>query len=190
MDLFAYTQIENLEEIAKENGIECPRLRGYRLMSEESIINISSEDKKEIAIDCVKNLCCSEPFWNSHSTVWTGDIYTDYLRYYFLKYEKNENGCEYPIKVRWDRIHGWKRKVLKTMIHNEYMKRIKNFKVWNKYVGRNDILYIHARIGGNNWPYYKDQVIDKPWFIEKVDDPFDCTYCDIYAKIKPIEKED
>lgn len=185
MDLFAYAQIENIEEIAKANGIECPRLRGYRLMLEESVIDISSEDKKEIAIDCVKNLCCSEPFWNPHARVWTGDSYTDYLRQYFLIYERFDE----PIGVRWDRIHGWKRKVLKTMIHNEYMRRVKNFKVWNKYVGRNDILYIHARIGSGNWPYYKDQVIDKPWFIEKVDDPFDSTYCDIYAKIKPIEKE-
>lgn len=30
MDLFAYAQIENIEEIAKENGIECPRLRGIQ----------------------------------------------------------------------------------------------------------------------------------------------------------------
>ena len=36
-----------------------------------------------------------------------------------------------------------------------------------------------------NWTYYdchKD-VATKPWFIEKVDDNFDCTYCDIYVKI-------
>ena len=113
MDLLAYSQIEDLKEIAKENGIECPRLRGYRLMSEESPIDLQFE--------------------------------TD-----------NEK---------------------------------KQYKVFNKYVGRNDILYIHARIGGGNWPYYKDQVIDKPWFIEKVDDAYDSTYCDIYAKIKPIERE-
>lgn len=41
MDLFAYTQIEDLEEIAKENGIECPRLRGYRLMSSVVITGLT-----------------------------------------------------------------------------------------------------------------------------------------------------
>lgn len=35
MDLYAYTQIEMLENIMKENGIEVPRLRGLRLMSQE-----------------------------------------------------------------------------------------------------------------------------------------------------------
>lgn len=34
MDLYAYGQIENLDELAKKNGIDIPRLRGYRLMSE------------------------------------------------------------------------------------------------------------------------------------------------------------
>lgn len=32
MDLGAYAQIEELEELAKLNGIQVPRLRGYRLM--------------------------------------------------------------------------------------------------------------------------------------------------------------
>jgi len=31
MDLGAYVQIEDLDKIAKENGIVVPRLRGYRL---------------------------------------------------------------------------------------------------------------------------------------------------------------
>ena len=110
--------------------------------------------------------------------------YTDYLKAYFLvKAKDNEGYLEYK-DVRWDRIHGWKRKILKTYIHNEYRRQYKQWEVWNKYVGRDDILYIHARIGGGNWPYYYDKVVDQPWFIEKVDDSFDSTYCDIYAKIE------
>ena len=35
MDLGAYENIEELSAIAKENGIEIPRLRGYRLMKNE-----------------------------------------------------------------------------------------------------------------------------------------------------------
>ena len=45
-------------------------------------------------------------------------------------------------------------------------------------------MYIHSRIGGKNWSHYYKEVVDKEWFLEKVDDCFDSTYCDIYAKIK------
>ena len=35
MDLGAYVQIGDLESLMKANGIDIPRLRGLRLMSEE-----------------------------------------------------------------------------------------------------------------------------------------------------------
>ena len=35
MDLGAYSQTEDLDEIAKRNNIHVPRLRGYRLMKNE-----------------------------------------------------------------------------------------------------------------------------------------------------------
>jgi hypothetical protein len=57
--------------------------------------------------------------------------------------------------------------------------------MFNKYIGRDDILYVHARIGSGNWPAYRDEVVNQPWFLEKIDDAFDPTYCDIYAKIDP-----
>ena len=57
--------------------------------------------------------------------------------------------------------------------------------MWNKYVGRENVLYIHSRIGGTNWDYYNGNELTKqPWFLEKVDNYFDSTYCDIYALIK------
>ena len=37
MDLYAYSQIEKLEELVKANGINLPRLRGYSLMSKEDV---------------------------------------------------------------------------------------------------------------------------------------------------------
>lgn len=37
MDLGAYVNIEDLDAIAKANGIDIPRLRGYRLMKEENL---------------------------------------------------------------------------------------------------------------------------------------------------------
>ena len=35
MDLGAYIQIDELDKVAKVNGISIPRLRGYRLMKDE-----------------------------------------------------------------------------------------------------------------------------------------------------------
>ena len=46
MDLGAYMQIADLEEVAKANGIEVPRLRGYRLMANEE--QITEEQIQEI----------------------------------------------------------------------------------------------------------------------------------------------
>lgn len=123
MDLLAYTQISDLEEIAKKNNIEVPRLRGYRLMKNESIISETDLEQYLILLP------------NNHT--------------------KTKN------------------------------KLLDQFSVWNKYAGQEGILYIHARIGGNNWKAYGGPELAKqPWFLEKVDDTFDSTYCDIYAKIK------
>lgn len=61
------------------------------------------------------------------------------------------------------------------------------YETFNKYVGRDDVLMVHARIGGGNWEYYGGPELAKqPWFIEKVDDSYDNTYCDIYVQIPHI----
>lgn len=70
----------------------------------------------------------------------------------------------------------------------DYERSYAMWKTFNKYCGRDDVLYIHARIGGGNWPSYREEVENQPWFIEKVDDAFDSTYCDIYARIKPVKE--
>ena len=181
MDLWAYSNIENLEELANKNGIDCPRLRGYRLMKDEELINIKETIKdKHIDYYCVRDLCGSDPFWCPTSDCYCGCEETDRKIAYYTD-EKAET-------VRWNRIHGWKRRVLKTYIHNIIAGYKKQYEVWNKYVGRDDVLYIHARIGGNNWSYYYKYVVNQPWFIEKVDDGFDSTYCDIYAKINGVDE--
>ena len=174
MDLGAYKNIEDLSEIAKKNNIDVPRLRGYRLMRDEEPMYVTKEDMENIACEECGNLCHSEPFWDANTCAYLyGGVRNRIEKYYI-----DDN------KVRWKRIHGWKRKVLKTAIHNQKKRVEKQYAVWNKYVGRDDILYIHARIGGGNWPGYYKEVINEPWFIEKVDDAWDRTYCDIYAKIR------
>ena len=56
--------------------------------------------------------------------------------------------------------------------------------MWNKFAGRDDVLYIHAKIGCSNWSgYHWSNFIKEPWFLGAVDNQFDSTYCDIYAKI-------
>jgi len=193
MDLVAYAQIEDIEELAKKNGIVVPRLRGYRLMRDESpvIIKLSPEEQILFEVKCAEQLCVSYPFWDPNSCCTSYDYHTDTKRKKYLRKAKpnplNKDNIPYYDRIRWDKIHGWKRKVLKTYIHNELKKQQRQDEVFNKYAAREDILMIHARIGGNNWPSYFDQVINQPWFLEKVDDSYDSTYCDIYAKLTILE---
>ena len=77
-------------------------------------------------------------------------------------------------------------KDLKFEIKKAKKRIIQQYGMWNKFCGKPDVLYIHSRIGGNNWAYYGGpNLITLPWFLDKVDDHFDSTYCDIYAKIDP-----
>lgn len=180
MDLGAYTQIDRIEGIAKKNGIEVPRLRGYRLMSEEQLVDIKP------FFDGMAGTCCCkliESSWGA-SEWYELNEWTDYCKSYYTR-KINGGGCE----PRWDRIHGFKRKKLKFEIKKKKRAILKQYETYNKYCGRYDVLYIHARIGGGNWLYYCNQVINQPWFIEKVDDAYDSTYCDIYARIEPEKGE-
>lgn len=179
MDLGAYANIGSLEEIAKRSGIKVPRLRGYRLMRDENPVKLTEEDKEYIRSMTCENLCYSIPFWRSNSGMSEYSSRTKRIKAYYMDGDK----------IRWDRIHGWKRRVLKTEIHNFESAVKKQYEIFNEYVGREDILYIHARIGGGNWPYYYKEVVNQPWFIEKVDDAWDSTYCDIYARMKGEEDE-
>lgn len=193
MDLAAYAQIEDLHEIAKANGIEVPRLRGYRLMKDEE--PVSAEELNKLMKDCevqvCENLCCSIPFWSSKTNCRLFSSRTNYIRDYFLTQAVDEKGYKRYVGIRWDRIHGKKRKILKFAIKKQNKKIQKQFKVWNKYAGKEDVLYIHSRIGGKNWSHYGgDELATLPWFLEKVDDWFDGTYCDIYAVIKAQENLD
>lgn len=187
MDLYAYTQIENLDKIAKENGIEIPRLRGYRLMKDEE--PVSKEEIRKMMKDCevmvCRNLCEANPFWSANPNSYTLDWWTRILVNHYLINEPDEKGCPNYVGIRWDRIHGWKRKALKFEIKKQKRAIQKQFDLWNKYAGKEGVLYIHSRIGGGNWDYYNgDELKKKDWFLDKVDDNFDGTYCDIYALIK------
>lgn len=187
MDLQAYVQIEDFEEIAKENNIVVPRLRGYRLMKDEEPLSSEEIKKlmKDFEVNICSDLCCSNPFWNADPNHYEIDSRNDRLRDYYLIKSIDEYGSTIYTDIRWDRIHGWKRKILKFEIKKIRRKIQKQYDVWNKYAGKENILYIHARIGGGNWSCYGgDELVTMPWFLDKVDDFCDETYCDIYALIK------
>lgn len=186
MDLFAYTQIDDLGEVAKANGIDVPRLRGLRLMKYEESVSAEEIEKavKASQIEVAEDLCCSRPFWTYGSTCHEYSSRTDCIRDYYLVKGVDENGYSEYTDIRWDRIHGKKRKDLKFAIKKKARRIREQLNTFNKYAGKDGILYIHARIGGGNWSFYGgEELSKKSWFIEKVDDSYDRTYCDIYARI-------
>lgn len=187
MDLWAYMQIEELEGVAKDNNIDVPRLRGYRLMKDEEPMPQEeiNKMKKDCEIEVIKDLCEAEPFWNPNCSCFEFSYRTDCLKDFYLVKGKKEDGCINYISVRWDRIHGWKRKIAKFQIKKQRQKIQNQYKIWNKYVGRKDVLYIHSRMGGSNWKNFegKTELMKQSWFLDRVDDCFDDTYCDFYAKL-------
>lgn len=184
MDLGAYLNIPDLGEVAKANGIKVPRLRGYRLMVGET--PVSEEDIQGIIEGCnewlYKMTCCSVPRFYPESRGCEFSPATDRIKKKYL-IVKDGN----VVGFRWDLLHGKARKRLKLAIKHAEKRVRAQMDTFNKYVGREGILYIHARIGGPNWVYYGGKDIEKqPWFIEKVDDHFDYTYCDIYARVEKV----
>lgn len=186
MNLYAYMQIDELSELAKFNNIEIPRLRGYEWMKNAKPDRYMNKNElKEFEVDLLEELI--EQNWDLRSPWYSLDDHTNYLKRKYIKKEYFHIGSQVECikSVKWELIHGWKRKLLKTFIHNELVRHNKQIDIYNKYVGREDVLMIHSRIGGCNWKYYKgDEISQKPWFLEKVDDSYDSTYCDIYAKIE------
>lgn len=192
MDLGAYAQIDNLGQIMKDNGIDIPRLRGLRLMKDEA--PLTKEDLEEAIKDDilwnVQSLIRGRPKWDWNSCVTEFSSETDALCDYYLWYDIDEYGCHKYVDICWDRIHGKKRKACKYVI-KKVKKRVKEqFDMWNKYAGQDNVLYIHARLGSGNWGGYDcDKIVKgQPWYLEHCEDHSDCTYVDIYAKIKESEE--
>lgn len=197
MDLFAYSQIDDLSGILASTGIEIPRLRGLRLMADEKKIT-KEELKKEIdsviaseEADIVEHLIRACPAWSLDPCCteysWSADRRVEK----FIKKEKvkevDEDGREWTTTishVMWEKLHGKKRKAAKFAIKKKAKKIKASMEAFNEYAGRDDVLCVHARIGGWNWKAYGGDEIEKSGaFLEKVDDWFDETYCDVYLRV-------
>ena len=196
MDLYAYMNIGNIEDVAEANGIKVPRLRGYRLMKNENPVSQKAIEEcyERARADVYECACTSIPRFCPESNHFIFDIATDRLRKKYLLYRTESHtdleGQTTTYKVvsgiRWNLVHGKKRKAIKLAIKHKIKAINAQYHTFNKYAGREDVLMIHARIGGHNWNYYGGPELEtQPWFLEKVDDHWDHTYCDIYAKIDP-----
>ena len=175
MDLGAFAQIHELKHIMDENGIEVERLRGLRLMKDEKPFteDVVARALAECEARACEQMAREKDGWVEWS--WETDLKVK-------KYIYTEDGNR---KVRWNKLHGKKRKRVKYLLKRYRKTTEANYKAWNRHCGRPDVLYIHARIGGSNWRFYGvPQIEQQPWFIERADDIFDSSYCDIYAKIK------
>lgn len=175
MDLYAYTQIELLEDIAKKNGIDVPRLRGYRLMAEEEPIPKEEIDDccKRAEGEVVEGLCRISPPFSLRSWFSEYSWRTDRIAEWYTK--KDSDGNYIP---RWDRLRGKRRKIAKFEIKKKKRRIKEQFDLWNKFVGRGDVLYIHSRIGAEY-----ENLKNEPWFLGGCTDYYDSSYCDIYAKV-------
>ena len=93
MDLYAYSQIDKLEKIAKENNIKVPRLRGYRLMSEEEKVSDKYIDNLKNCCETrvLKDLCSAYPNWSLNPMYYCLYSRADYLydKYCIKKYTED-----------------------------------------------------------------------------------------------------
>ena len=180
MDLEAYLQIDDLEQIAINNGIDIPRVRGCILMKDKS--PVSKEEINEIKN--IQSVMVADMLLqpNTISVLYEYRIKNRYL----IKGKPNDD-YEY-VGIRWDRIHGKKRKMLKHWIKRECKQIDLDYDAWNRYAGKDNVLCIRSRMGGLNWIYYpynkKKELMNQPWFLERVDSCWDNSYCNFYANIK------
>ena len=198
MDLGAYINIddETYVKIIQENNIEVPRLRGYRWMGNETAIDLDDYIIPSLKQHVYDDALRSDPPFTIDPCCFEYSERTDRRKKKYGVYKKvahifDDSEIEYHselVDLKWNKIHGKRRKNVKFNLKKELKAAKRQYDAWNKYVGRKDVLYIHARIGGNNWIYYEGHKLEKePWFLEKVDDYYDNTYCDIYARIKPYD---
>lgn len=177
MDLGAYVQKDgNLNELAKANGIEVARLRGYRLMAREEPWTEQEVEKRRKDLEGT--------YWwmeSSENPDWQEHTCEEYVNGYrpptwnrmidFVPDKKNPEGDYVMRKIG--------------IFHEISCLRgriVEQARCWNAYAGKEGVLYIHSRCG-RGWRNYRNE----PWFLDGCLDAFDPTYCDIYAKVEGYE---
>lgn len=176
MDMGAYLNIGDLGEVAKANGIDVPRLRGYRLMRDQQAW--TEEDIAKEVAEAIEHAYRSL----ADATVRMAE---DAMRHDIRAYEADKSW----LSMYEDEVHSYEKAFRKQM------------EMWNRYCGHEDVLYIHSRMGGSRMTHWDDEVgrtvtdydlKGQPWFLDWCFDAYDGTYIDIYARIDPAtvkEKE-
>ena len=180
MDLYAYAQIEDLENILNELHIDIRRLRGLRLMKDQEptdqkdIDETIREEKIRYAKDWLQQH--DDSGWSS----WKAD-----KKHPAFIYGKDEEGNWEVVDIDISKVHGKDKRKIK--LEWKHIKRnyTKEYLTFNKYCGQ-DVLYVHARQGGGNRSYYPIDT-QHPRYLEDLDDAFDCTYCDIYYDLTDFD---
>ena len=140
MDLVAFANIDNLNHLLVKNKIEIPRLRGIRYMKEE--IPIMEEDYKEgeefIKRRIYEDAIHACPIWNLNSGCSEYSNWKTYLEKYFGVFRDKQ-----LVDLQWKKINRKKRKAIKMAIKKQLSAYKKQIETFNKYVGRDDVVYIH-----------------------------------------------
>lgn len=178
MDLGAYAQINTLDKVFNAVDVTIYRLRGLRLMKFEKLITQEKIDER-INHEKVQTV---ETWLKQHSfDCWTS--WRDDNKHPAFIYDKNNRVVDYD----FSKIHGKDRKRIKFEFKKLNKKYKAQFDLFNKYVGKN-VLYVHARQGGNNRFYCGMPLVEKhPRWLSDIDDAYDCTYCDIYFDLDGLD---
>lgn len=182
MDLYAYSQMDILDKIAKKNGIGVARCRGYRLMLDEEPISKDqiNEIIKKSEYEAVEEARAAGFVYNS-----TCLTFDNYQSAWMDRHTDRDART-----VRWNTIHGYQRKCCKWYCKQKRKAIELDLGLFNKYAGRDDVLYIHAKEGSWSWSGKWWDYKNQPWFLDACDDYDDPAYCDIFAKIEPLTEEE
>lgn len=173
MDLGAFSQINTLDKVLNAIDVDIKRLRGLRLMrfeaplTEEELENMIKEESFNTIKDWLQ-----QHSWCSWSSVNADKRHPAFI------YHQGK-----IVDYDFSKIHGKDRKVLKfklKKIRDEYTYQ---YELFNSFVGQ-DVLYVHARQGGNNRYWCgMHKIARHPRWLADVDDSWDHTYCDIYFSL-------
>lgn len=173
MDLGAFSQINTLDTVLDAVGVNIKRLRGLRLMRFEAPIT-EQELENLIKADCFDAV---KDWLQQHSWQFWSSKNKDKQHPAFI-YRQGE-----IVGYDFSKIHGKDRKILKFKLKQIRNKYTYQYELFNSFVGK-DVLYVHARQGGNNRDWCDMQEIAQhPRWLADVDDSWDNTYCDIYFSL-------
>ena len=186
MDLYAYSQIENLEPVLEACNLDIPRLRGLRLMKFSEPTSQEDIDKsiKSAKVTAVKDWL-QQHVWGCWCS-WKEDKKHPAFIYGYEDWD-TEHKCRDVVDYDFSKVHGKDRKILKFEFKKIAKAYSTEYGLFNKFAGK-DVLYVHARAGGGNRGWCKtNDLRSHPLYLADCDGAFDSTYCDFYFDISGID---